>query len=71
MQGKADDTGGLTPTKDDNEVLQKSGPRQMKVSDLGSTRGCSHKRDCDIIKKWKHRLTMVNTPLNRALGVRN
>ena len=53
MQGKADDTGGLTPTKDDSEVLQKSGPRQMKVSDLGSTRGCSHKRDCDIIKKWK------------------
>jgi len=29
LQGKADDTGGLTPTKDDSEVLQKSGPRQM------------------------------------------
>ena len=34
LQGKADDTSGLTPTKDDNEALQKSGPSQMKVSDL-------------------------------------
>jgi hypothetical protein len=34
LQGKADDTGGLTPTKDDSEVLQKSGPSQTKVSDL-------------------------------------
>ena len=34
LQGKADDTGGLTPTKDDNEALQKSGPNQMKVPDL-------------------------------------
>jgi len=33
LQGKADDTGGLTPTKDDNEALQKSGPSQMKDSD--------------------------------------
>ena len=34
LQGKADDTSGLTPTKDDNEALQKSGPSQMKVPDL-------------------------------------
>ena len=33
-QGKSDDTGGLTPTKDDSEAMQKSGPRQMKDSDL-------------------------------------
>ena len=25
----------------------------------------------DVILVWKHRLTMVNTPLNKALGVRN
>ena len=25
----------------------------------------------DYIKEHKHRLTMVNTPLNKALGVRN
>ena len=34
LQGKADDISGLTPTKDDNEALQKSGPNQMKVPDL-------------------------------------
>jgi len=34
LQGKADDTGGLTPTKDDNEALQKSGPSQTKVPGL-------------------------------------
>ena len=34
MQGKADDISGLTPTKDDNEALQKFGPSQTKVPDL-------------------------------------
>ena len=34
MQGKADDISGLTPTKDDNEALQKSDPSQTKVPDL-------------------------------------
>ena len=30
MQGKADDTSGLTPTKDDNEALQKSDQGKRK-----------------------------------------
>ena len=34
MQGKADDIGGLTPTKDDNEALQKSGLNPTKVPAL-------------------------------------
>lgn len=34
LQGKSDDTSGLTPTKDDNEALQESGPSQIKVPDL-------------------------------------
>ena len=27
MQGEAEDADGLTPTKDDNEAMRKSGPK--------------------------------------------
>ena len=31
MQGKAEDAGGLTPTKDDNEAMRKSGPKANAI----------------------------------------
>ena len=34
MQGKAEDAGGLPPTKDDNVALRKSSPRQLQFPDL-------------------------------------
>jgi hypothetical protein len=29
LQGKADNAGGLTPAKEDNDAMRKSGPSQM------------------------------------------
>lgn len=34
LQGKAEDAGGLTPVKDDNAVMGKSGPGIIQDSDF-------------------------------------
>ena len=39
MQGEAEDAGGLTPAKDDNEVMRKSGPKTNAIFQLGGVLG--------------------------------
>ena len=34
MQGEAEDAGGPPPTKDDNEVMRKSGPKATAIFGL-------------------------------------
>ena len=39
MQNEAEDAGGLTPTKDDNEVMRKSSPKANAIFWLGGVLG--------------------------------